>query len=45
MPEVKRINKENNQVEATLAPHSANYTFEIPVRVQLFNPEMELNHK
>lgn len=45
MPEVKRINKENNQVEATLAPHSSNYTFEIPVRVQLFNPGMELNHK
>lgn len=45
MPEVKRINKDNNQVEATLAPHSPNYTFEIPVRVQLFNPGMELNHK
>ena len=45
MPEVKRINKDNDQVEATLAPHSANYTFEIPVRVQMFNPTMELNHK
>lgn len=45
MPEIKRINKDNNQVEATLAPHSPNYTFEIPVRVQLFNPGMELNHK
>jgi tetratricopeptide (TPR) repeat protein len=45
MPEVKRIDKDNNQVEATLPPHSPNYTFEIPVRVQLFNPGMELNHK
>ena len=45
MPELKRINKETNQVEAILAPHSPNYTFEIPVRVQLFNPTMELNHK
>lgn len=45
MPEVKRINKETNQVEARLAPHSPNYTFEIPVRVQLFNPGMELNFK
>jgi tetratricopeptide (TPR) repeat protein len=45
MPAIKRINKENNQVEATLDPHSDNYTFEIPVRVQMFNPGMELNHK
>lgn len=45
MPEIKRINKDNNKVEATLAPHSPNYTFEIPVRVQIFNPGMELNHK
>ncbi|SEW01659.1 RagB/SusD family nutrient uptake outer membrane protein [Chitinophaga arvensicola] len=45
MPEVQRINKETNKVEARLASHSPNYTFEIPVRVQMFNPGMELNHK
>ncbi|WEK38358.1 MAG: RagB/SusD family nutrient uptake outer membrane protein [Candidatus Pseudobacter hemicellulosilyticus] len=44
MPEIKRINKETNEVLVTLAPHSDQYTFEIPVRVQLFNPDMELNH-
>jgi len=45
MPEVKRINPDTQEVYATLAPGSANYTFEIPVRVQLFNPGMELNHQ
>src|SRR5690606_35483975 len=45
MPEVKRINPDTQEVYAVLTPGSANYTFEIPVRVQLFNPGMELNHQ
>jgi hypothetical protein len=44
MPELKRINKETGAVEATLAPHSPNYTFEIPIRVLKFNPGMVKNH-
>ncbi len=45
MPEVKRINRETMEVITTLPPNSPKYTFEIPVRVQMFNPEMELNHQ
>ncbi|WP_256001929.1 RagB/SusD family nutrient uptake outer membrane protein [Pedobacter deserti] len=45
MPEVKRINPKTGVVEATLSPRSPNYTFEIPIRVSAFNPDMELNHK
>lgn len=45
MPEVKRVNKKTQEVEASLPPHSPKYTFEIPVRVSMFNPDMELNHK
>ncbi|RQO65934.1 hypothetical protein DBR43_27180 [Pedobacter sp. KBW06] len=45
MPEVKRINKDSHEVEASLPPHSPNYTFEIPTRVLMFNPGMELNRK
>lgn len=45
MPAVKRVNTDTQAVEATLAPRSEAYTFEIPVRVQMFNPKMELNHK
>lgn len=45
MPVVKRLNLDTQVIDATLAPHSAQYTFEIPVRVQMFNPGMELNHK
>lgn len=45
MPEVKRINPKTGAVEATLPPKSPNYTFEIPIRVSAFNPNMELNHK
>ncbi|WP_029274408.1 RagB/SusD family nutrient uptake outer membrane protein [Pedobacter borealis] len=44
MPEVKRINQTSLAVEVTLAPKSPNYTFEIPTRVKLFNPNMQLNH-
>ena len=44
MPEVKRINTSTQAIEATLAPKSQNYTFEIPTRVKLFNPDMQLNH-
>ncbi len=44
MPEVRRIDVETMEIEATLPPHSPKYTFEIPVRVQMFNPDMELNH-
>ncbi len=44
MPEVKRINPTTLIVEETLPPHSPKYTFEIPTRVKLFNPDMQLNH-
>jgi hypothetical protein len=44
MPAVKRINKETQQLIATLEPHSPAYTFEIPARVLQFNPGMERNH-
>lgn len=44
MPELKRKNKETGATEAALAPHSPNYTFEIPVRVLKFNPGMVKNH-
>lgn len=45
MPVVNRINPENQSTTASLAPHSPQYTFEIPLRVSMFNPEMQLNHK
>lgn len=45
MPEVRRINPVTQAVEAVLSPGSPNYTFEIPVRVSMFNPDIELNHK
>lgn len=45
MPVINRINLETQAITATLAPGSAQYTFEIPIRVQMFNPGMELNHK
>ncbi len=45
MPKIQRINVTTKAVEATLAPHSPNYTFEIPIRVSLFNPDMQLNFK
>jgi hypothetical protein len=44
MPEVKRINPDTHAIDASLPPHSPNYTFEIPLRVRMFNPNMELNH-
>ncbi|MCK0131637.1 RagB/SusD family nutrient uptake outer membrane protein [Flavobacteriaceae bacterium F08102] len=43
MPAVTRINPDTMEVEATLAPGSSNYTFQIPIRVQKFNPDMPLN--
>jgi len=45
MPEVRRINPDTQGVDASLPPHSPKYTFEIPVRVTLFNPGMERNFK
>lgn len=33
-----------SSVIGSLEPSSANYTFEIPLKVQLVNPDMELNH-
>jgi tetratricopeptide (TPR) repeat protein len=45
MPEVVRYALGTTTVEARLAPHSAGYTFEIPVRVLMFNPQMQTNHK
>jgi hypothetical protein len=44
MPEIQRIDPETQEVLESLPPHSPKYTFEIPVRVQMFNPDMELNH-
>jgi len=44
MPDVIRKNLETSEVEATLKAGSSTYTFEIPVRVLLFNPEMTKNH-
>jgi len=44
IPEVKRINATTAEVEASLPPHSPNYTFEIPIRVLNFNPGMQRNH-
>ncbi|MCK9303843.1 MAG: RagB/SusD family nutrient uptake outer membrane protein [Bacteroidales bacterium] len=44
MPEIRRIDPETQEVLASLPPHSPKYTFEIPVRVQMFNPDMVLNH-
>lgn len=43
MPEVIRTDKKTGTVLATLKPHSKEYTFQIPVRVQRFNPQMEIN--
>lgn len=43
MPEVIRLNKKTGAVLATLKPHSKEYTFQIPVRVRKFNPQMEIN--
>jgi hypothetical protein len=45
MTEIKRINPETQAIDASLPPHSLKYTFEIPIRVTMFNPDMELNHK
>lgn len=45
MPVVKRVNKETGETLATLAPHSEQYTFEIPARVLQFNPDMVKNYK
>jgi tetratricopeptide (TPR) repeat protein len=45
MPTVKRINPETKEVLAELKPGGANYTFEIPPRVSMFNPDMILNFK
>lgn len=44
MPEVKRYTVGTTDVEATLPPHAAAYTFEIPIRVLQFNPQMQTNH-
>lgn len=44
MPAIKRINKETGETLATLAPHSPQYTFEVPARVLQFNPGMIKNH-
>lgn len=46
MPTIhRRINNSlESAVIATLEPSSANYTFEIPLKVRLINPDIELNH-
>ncbi len=43
MPAVKRLNKDTKAEEEVLLPGSHRYTFQIPARVQMFNPGMELN--
>lgn len=43
IPEVIRVNKSTGAVLATLKPHSKEYTFQIPIRVRNFNPQMEIN--
>jgi hypothetical protein len=43
MQTVKRINAGSTTVLDSLPPHSSKYTFQIPARVQGFNPAMELN--
>lgn len=45
MPAVQRIDAGTGEVLETLAPKSSHYTFEIPSRVLLFNPNMEKNFK
>ncbi|RXK83214.1 RagB/SusD family nutrient uptake outer membrane protein [Filimonas effusa] len=45
MPEVKRVNRTTHVIEATLPPHGAGYVFEIPARVQQFNPGIQLNNR
>lgn len=46
MPVVQRrvSNDMMSTVIGTLEPSSPNYTFEIPLKVRLLNPEIELNH-
>lgn len=45
MPELKRVNRVTKVTEATLPPHGKAYTFQIPARVQQFNPGMKLNDR
>ena len=45
MPAVQRLDLATGEVLETLAPKSPRYTFEIPSRVLLFNPNMEKNFK
>jgi tetratricopeptide (TPR) repeat protein len=44
MQTVLRLDAETQATIGTLGPHSPNYTFEIPSRVLLFNPQMTKNH-
>ncbi|MBE9600032.1 RagB/SusD family nutrient uptake outer membrane protein [Pedobacter sp. MC2016-24] len=45
MPAVKRIAKDGITVLTTLEPKSKAYTFQIPLMVQSFNPNMPLNQR
>ena len=45
MPSVERFDIYTGEVLETLAPKSTHYTFEIPSRVLMFNPNMEKNFK
>lgn len=45
MPEVRRVDAGTGEVLATLSAGSKAYTFQIPLRVQLFNPTMILNDR
>lgn len=45
MPAVERFDTDTGDVLETLAPGSTHYTFEIPSRVLMFNPNMEKNFK
>lgn len=45
MPAVNRIGLDGTTVLATLVPGSVNYTFQIPLQVQAFNPGIVLNKR
>ncbi|MGE7774794.1 RagB/SusD family nutrient uptake outer membrane protein [Chitinophaga sp. NPDC101104] len=45
MPKVDRVLRSTGAVQATLAPGDKKYVFQIPARVQQFNPDIILNDR